>query len=120
VSRYVSRRETVVDEVSGLEWQREVSRAIHSPASARAFCAELHLAGEGRWRLPTREELVSLVDYGRHSPAIDLAAFPDTPSELFLSSSRLAAADHAVWGVFFKFGLVSHIGVSEGYVRCVR
>lgn len=47
------------------------------------------LCGASTWRMPTRQELVSIVDYGRPypGPTIDPTYFPNTPASDFWSAS---------------------------------
>lgn len=79
------------------------------------------LCGATDWRMPTRRELQGIVDYGRHSPAIDLGYFPNTPSSVFWSGSPNANNSNNAWGVSFGFG-VAHGSVrgGGGRVRLVR
>jgi len=47
-----------------------------------------HLCGKSDWRLPTRSELLSLVDYGAAAvPLIDSAFFPDGTAEAWWSAT---------------------------------
>jgi hypothetical protein len=71
--------------------------------------------------LPTRIELVSLLDLSRTNPALDLAAFPSGPSQWFWSASPDASDEAKAWYVYFYFGYpdVDDISV-ENRVRCVR
>ena len=111
----------VSDRVTGLTWQRAVSADSYGWAAAADHCACLRLAGHDDWRLPTRIELVSLIDVRRQSPAIDPSAFPDTPGEWFWTSSRAADDPAAAWYVAFFDGDTHHMDVETPYrVRCVR
>lgn len=74
----------VLDRVTGLMWQRDAS-APGAFADAEAGCAALELAGFCDWRLPTRIELVSLVDFTRSTPALD-AVFPTANGEFWSTS----------------------------------
>ncbi len=74
-----------LDRVTGLMWQREVPVAS-SFAEAQAGCTELELAGHCDWRLPTRIELVSLVDFTRAASALD-AVFPAVSGEFWSTST---------------------------------
>jgi hypothetical protein len=67
----------VIDNVTGLMWQHPRSKGSFSQADGIALCRDLQLAGYADWRLPTRIELVSIVDFTRSSPALDPSAFPD-------------------------------------------
>jgi hypothetical protein len=128
---------TVTDSRSKLVWQRSVPSS-YAPAcsgksgssstagdacswdDAKKFCAGLSLAGGG-WRLPTEAELESLVDDSRTDPAIDLNAFPGTPSSYFWSSSPRAGSAGYAWGVYFYYGYSSSYVADDTYrVRCVR
>lgn len=84
-------------------------------AEAEKAVAEL---GDG-WRLPTRQELESLLDISRHEPAIDVEAFPDTKSDWYWSDTPCAwNKASAVWVVNFNDGYVGYYG--RCYFACVR
>lgn len=96
--------ETVVDTATGLEWQAVPFAESMKHADAVRACAELRLGGHDDWRLPTRAELLTLVDDARYSPAIDTDAFPNTPSAWFWTSTAYAGGDDYAWVVLFGGG----------------
>jgi len=74
--------------------------------------------GDG-WRLPTREELLTLVDLTRHDPCIDTDKYPDTKSNYYWTSSECAwNKDEARWVVHFSYGNVYASHLDDG--ACVR
>ena len=119
--RYTVTADTVLDNRTGLMWQREVPSERYTWAEAKAYAAELRLGGHKDWRLPTIEELESLVVRLDGAPTIDRVAFPDTPAEFFWSSSPNADDTSYAWGVNFNYGYTNDIGTTNDYrVRCVR
>jgi hypothetical protein len=118
---YTVEGDTVKDNVTGLVWQRTVPTQTYDWAGAKAYCASLSLGGLTEWRLPSRIELVSLVDFTKFDPSIDTTAFPSTPSSVFWSSSPVAVYGGA-WYVDFHDGGTYSGGASSHYhaVRCVR
>jgi hypothetical protein len=102
------------DLVTGLSWWRE-GAAASSLADAWGYCAG---RGPG-WRVPTRIELISLVDFTRQ-PAIDLEVFTDTGTltEPYWSTSAVAGQDGTYWTVSFVDGLAS-TSAPGAAVRCV-
>jgi hypothetical protein len=112
----------VVDVVTQLTWEKTADDGSYTWAEAEEHCAALTLEGGG-FRLPTRIELVSLVDYTVNRPTIDAKAFPDTPAEKFWSASPFAGAADSAWLVNFDFGtgFVFAGALDEKHrVRCVR
>ncbi|MFK5986389.1 MAG: DUF1566 domain-containing protein [Pseudomonadota bacterium] len=65
---------------------------------------EINLCGYDNWRLPSREELRSIVDYGFSLPAIDKDYFPNSISSAYWTSSRYVNNDFRVWVVDFEHG----------------
>ena len=117
----VSQPGLVLDRVTGLVWQRALDAQESSFADASQHCAELSLAGYDDWRLPTRLELISISNTTRTQPAIDVSAFPDTPSDWFWSSSLSANDPQSAWYVYFYFGYPKTDLISNQFsVRCVR
>jgi hypothetical protein len=122
-NRYeVSSSGTVYDTKTKLTWQRNVPPGSYTQPNAVSYCQRLTLAAGG-WRLPTKDELVSIVDT-TYQPTIDPKAFPDTPGDWFWSSSAYAGSSGSAWFVDFGFGygLSNGSGGSSGTsrVRCVR
>ena len=60
--------------------------------------------GSSDWRLPTREELRTIVDYGHYNPTIDIAYFPNMLSIYSWSSTSLANLTNYGWYVYFLHG----------------
>ncbi len=113
---------TVTDNVTGLVWEAAGGReGLATWEQAKAYCASLSLAGRA-WRLPSRIELVSLVDFTNTTgPLIDTAAFPGTPGHPFWASSAYAHGKASGWYVDFGTGHVGPDTASLGGagVRCV-
>jgi hypothetical protein len=101
---------------------------------------EARRAASAGWRLPTKDELASLVycssgepDYWKATsvegckgayaePTIWSAAFPNTPARRFWSSPPFASSAYDAWYVYFDYGYVgSYLSKSNAkYVRLVR
>ncbi|HOX43325.1 MAG TPA: DUF1566 domain-containing protein [Myxococcota bacterium] len=110
----------VEDQVTGLAWQQATPVETYDWWEARDYCQALSLGGHDDWRLPSRVELVSLLDLGRIDPTIDPGAFPGTPSDFYWSSSPVPFLGFA-YGVRFELGFVyDHDANGGGRVRCVR
>ena len=109
---------TVTDNVTGLVWERTVNAGSYGQAAAAKYCTD---KGTG-WRLPTRIELVSLVNVSvLAGPAIDQNTFPNTQKEFFWSSSPVAGGPSNSWGVSFEEGQTYAAGkIVPSRVRCVR
>lgn len=111
----------VVDRVTGLMWQRRIPNQFATFAEAGRSCEALSLGGYHDWRLPSRIELVSLLDTTRTQPSIDVEAFPDTPIDWFWTASRAAGDPSSAWYVYFYFGYPKTDDVTSRFsVRCVR
>lgn len=113
--------ETVVWQ--GLEWQRCEDGLTYNWEEARTYCQELVLKWRSDWRLPTKDELKSLVVCDNDVPT-PLQEYPNDPyycgaatydtnytrptidplfqtSSRFYWSSSLYYGDYK-WGVFFQ------------------
>jgi hypothetical protein len=110
--RYLVGADTVTDRATTLVWQRGFSPMPVDEGGAEAYCAGL---GTG-YRVPTSNELMTLVDTTRTMPAIDPVAFPNTPSEAFALSKELVRES----SISFATGMLQGSSTSPSYVRCVR
>ena len=90
------------------------------------FIAALNNASFGGfsdWRLPTRKELRSIVDYGKQNPSINTLYFPNAVASYYWSSNTRAyfSKDYA-WGMGFYNGSDGshHSKANPFHVRAVR
>ncbi|MBK6999481.1 MAG: DUF1566 domain-containing protein [Rhodoferax sp.] len=108
--------------VEGLTWTGSTcSGTINGMTFEQAAVFSSGFAGYSDWRLPTEEELLSLVDYSTHSPTINSSIFPVTPSAISWSASPYANSSSRAWGVDFDDGHVYDNGRNGKYAfRLVR
>ena len=112
---------TATDVGTGLTWQRQDDGLVKSWQSAIGDCEGLTLDGFGDWRLPTVNELQSLVDYGTDNPAIDATIFPGMQPDIYWSSTVVANDTSAAWYIWFVNGYVFHYSQTNAFAaRCVR
>jgi hypothetical protein len=122
--------ESVHDNVTCLDWQKTAPTGSYSWDQAIAYCDGLTLAGHDDWRLPTRIELTSIVDYTQ-SPAIDRASFPSAPGGfhktasdwiLTIRQTGAGAGRDFAWAFNVSDGIVSNAysKATASALRCVR
>jgi hypothetical protein len=122
---------TVFDYNTGIVWQRQDDGIKRTWSNAVNYCDNLNLSGYSDWRLPAKKELMSIVNYGTYSPAIDSAYFPNTKfdpvsNSLFYWSStvydeRTIPLSPKSFAVSFYNGNVDLRNKTQTqYVRCMR
>jgi hypothetical protein len=117
---------TITDTKTGLVWIKDhdvidkkfAKRMIWNEAIEA--CKDLEYAGHKDWHLPTREELLTILDLTKYDPAID-PIFKVHTDDWYWSSTPCAWGLVFAWYVFFGNGYVynSYKG-NSGYVRPVR
>ena len=120
IGPYTDKNNTVIDQGTGLEWQRTDNGTQKTWQNALAYCENLSLDSKNDWRLPNIRELKSLVDYSKYYPAIA----PDIPcqSSTYWSATTVTNYDPAsAWSVFFGNGDdIWKVKTKSYHVRCVR
>lgn len=113
--------EVVRDDITRLVWQRRPDSLLFTWRDSVDYCDALNLAGWDDWRLPSRLEMVSLLDLTHTDPSINTDAFPNTPGEWFWTASRQADDPARAWFVYFYFGYPDTDPQQNVYLaRCVR
>jgi len=115
----------VTDNNTKLQWQDNYGLASNgiekaSWLGAINYCKNLKLDGGG-WKLPNRNELLSIVDYKKYDPSIDKYVFKKTVSDDYWTSTTHAYRPSGAWIVNFYDGNSVYGDKSiYYYVRCVR
>ncbi len=122
----------VLDNVTCLVWEKAPDATQGFWQDNSDHCASLvtsSFAGYSDWRLPTRVEMASLVDFARTGDAIDTTAFPKEPSGYYRTGSdwyetitgQNSSGFSWIYGMSSGFTSNAYAKTtSNAYVRCVR
>lgn len=101
----------VLDSATGLVWSRcsmgqtwAGNACVGAALLVTHEAALAHVKAIAGWRLPNIKELVSIVNFTRASPAVDIAVFPQTPQQPHWTSTAFVDGGSA-WGVDFNSAL---------------
>jgi hypothetical protein len=113
----------VFDTKTGLTWQRTVAGGAVAEPTGSMNCGATSLNGAAG-RLPTLQELLTIVDYAQTSGAlVDATAFPSTATDnYYCTSTPYAGLATAIWVMHFGDAstLSQDYTTSVCYARCVR
>ena len=119
----------ITESETGFRWQKCVwgqnaqscsgTATASTYTNAQNYCSSLHL-GARVWRVPTIQELNTLVDLGTSSPSLKTDFFPATPNSGFWTSTPYSKDATQNWIISFDTG--SHTTsskTSNNFVRCI-
>ncbi|MBU0674619.1 MAG: DUF1566 domain-containing protein [Proteobacteria bacterium] len=123
---------TVIDNQTGRIWQQSdngsynwyqasgTENSLYNFGGATNICGNLTLGGRSDWHLPAPKELMSIVNFGTLSPAIDTTIFPGTSDTPYWTETQSDMNPANVWYVNFTDGTVDTQGkANAAKVRCV-
>jgi hypothetical protein len=111
----------VTEHVTGLMWEdtESVTTEKYNWTAAKKHCANLILFDATDWKLPTRKELATLLDYGKTNSKID-NNFIQTASDVYWTRTEAKWADNKAMAISFKFANQYPASrATSYYVRCV-
>lgn len=110
---------TVIYGDEDLCWQKTTKTNIKNWQESKTYCENLVLGERDDWRLPTTDELKTIIDES-YEPAVNPKYFPGTEPAQYWTSSEYKEGLH--WYIDFKLGYQGFAqDFIENYdVRCVR
>jgi len=112
----------VKDKVTGMIWQddQSVTELKRNWIEAKAYCNKLVIGSYKEWRLPTYDELITIVDYTKHTLAV-MPQFQYIISADYWSSTTDEENKEHAKNVYFGNGCPDSTSKSNRYyVRCVH
>ena len=124
----------VIDNNTGIMWQRYASEETYTFNNAIGYCADLDYAGYTDWRLPNPLELISILEFGENGP-VNTDYFPGVDE--YYDEYNGVTTNYRMWGaasyqlsknqafnVYLESGFNPLAGYTEkthkSKVRCVR
>jgi hypothetical protein len=118
-------KDVIIDARNGLQWARNanISGSPMTWKNAVDWTRTLSHAGLTGWRLPSKDELVAIVERGGNRPSewLNGNGFDGVQSSLYWSSSSYASSTADAWFVYVSDGYVgSSSKAGYGYIWPVR
>ena len=119
-----SSNDTILDNITGLVWQKKDDGIARQFEDAVSYCSDLTFGIYDDWRLPNPKELQFILDNNSYSPIIDQTFFPDTQELFYWTSTPYAQSTSTIthhWIVSFMDGrIIGGYYIEYHFVRCVR
>ena len=115
----------VRDRCTGLEWEVQInaSSTYYTFSDAAIACTSKNLpvpAGSGaKWRMPTRLELATILDFSKGAPVLDTRAFWSSLDQFWTSTKTPDGASAWTW-TMYQGALQVKRQTASYYGRCVR
>ena len=119
----VMSNQAVLGKETGLVWEQAPSTSTSTWPSVQIHCNEMTLGNRKGWRLPTVQELASLVDPTQSDPVLPAGhPFTNVQSTGYWSATTVATNTSNAWVVDFDDGSVVgwNKSGSAWFVWCVR
>jgi hypothetical protein len=115
-NRFIEYSDCFLDMKTGFVWSKMNENL--SWKDAIIFSKKLDKVCGYKWRLPSIEELITLIDFSISGPATKL---PGVYSEIYWSSSNFINTNKYVWTIYFGDGYIDKISktTTGNYARYV-
>ena len=112
----------VFDQETGLVWEQSPDINAQDWLNAQSRCNTKTIGNRQGWRLPTLQELASLVDTSvRFGPTLPVNPFTNVRSSIYWSATSAAGNPALAWFVSFADGHVANVVKTDTqFVWCVR
>ena len=112
----------VLDKETGLVWEQSPQTTTHQWTDARLECTSRTVIGRKGWRLPSMNELASLMDMTNANPALPIGhPFSNIMPSRYWSATTSADVPTLAWDGHFGNGEVArNLKPSSLFVWCVR
>ena len=111
----VENEPTLLDNNTGLEWQKNLLSAFGSLETALEYCENLEYGGHSDWRLPTQYEMMTVFDHSQR----DIVIKPAYTEYFYWTSTVISDEDGAlVWSSGYHKWFPSNYTFYEGYADC--
>ena len=117
-----NRNSVVLDKKNSIYWQDNLfsEKSSEDWDDAVEYCNKLVLNTMNKWRLPTFNELLSIVDYTRVDPAIN-PVFDYVNEGTYWTSVDFSATVSRAWTIDFRTGKTYYSYKTTNHsVRCVK
>lgn len=119
----ISGDSVAADNNTGLMWQQTISTSrTYTWANAQTYCSGSTYAGRSGWRLPTPQEILTIVDNSRQAPALDKTLFPNMPKSdtaYLWTSKAQGTTSNAIAFNPYRGSTYYVSKTAEHYVMCV-
>lgn len=112
---------TITDNLTGLMWQSIYNDNDYTWDEASSYCSSIRDAGYTDWRVPSRKELLTIVDAAHYFPAVDSVFVGTLKSGYCWTNTTYVGDSSGAWYVEFGVGQSNYRAKeTPSYVKCVR
>ena len=113
-------KDVVIDKIKALMWQDDIQTQSIKIKWLNSYCKNLTLGNYNDWRVPNREELLSIVNYNKYTPST-YEIFEHIKPDNYWSSTINIHDENSMWTVNFDDGsTIFYPKSSKNSIRCVR